>query len=71
MTTLKTPSRRRLVAAATVGLAPISLALWLTYPSAKAEAGSKSTQSDVRSEQTSEGAKNVQNPSALQASSGS
>jgi hypothetical protein len=42
MTALKEPSRRRLLAAATVGLAPISLALWLTYPATATEGAGSS-----------------------------
>jgi hypothetical protein len=53
MTTQKTPSRRRLLAAASVGLAPVSLALWLTFPSGKAEGSDPPRQAQHEKSQVS------------------
>ena len=68
MTTQKTPSRRRLLAAASVGLAPVSLALWLTFPSGKAEGGDPPRQAQHEKAQVS--GKVTPAPNSVEASSG-
>jgi hypothetical protein len=69
MTIQKTPSRRRLLAAASVGLAPVSLALWLTFPSSKAEGGDPPRQAPHEKAQVS--GKVTPAPKSVGASSGS
>jgi hypothetical protein len=71
LTQSKTPSHRHLLAAATVGLAPISLALWLTYPSGRAESNNTPQQVGTRSEKASAAIKATPSRKPLVASSGS
>jgi hypothetical protein len=71
MTQSKTPSRRHLLAAAIIGLAPISLALWLTYPGSRAESNNTSQQVGARSEKASAAVKAAPVRKPLEASSGS
>jgi hypothetical protein len=71
MTTSRTPSRRHLLAAATVGLAPISLALWLTYPADKTGASEPVSKSEVRAEKSSTGIKSTPSNETLRGSNGS
>ncbi len=71
LTQSKTPSRRHLLAAATIGLAPITLALWLTYPGSRPESGSAPQQANARSEKATGVVKSAPSRKALVVSSGS
>jgi hypothetical protein len=54
MNTTKTPRRRHFLIAAFIGLAPVTLALWLTYTGNGAQAGREAQRTDLPEDKASD-----------------